>query len=94
MKRGSPLSPLPIIPHVLFPSPQPPYNPAISIFTKIPSESLCREERFENHFVICTYIMAFFKTNLKECELAMKSTSLLACFLVDIYGQVEVIAYF
>lgn len=33
-------------------------------------------------------------SNVKECELPMKSTSLLSRFLVDIYGQVKVIAYF
>ena len=39
-------------------------------------------------------VASFLKSNVKECEVAMKSTSLLSCFLVDIYGQKEVIAYF
>ena len=76
-KRGSRLSPRPIVQRALF--------IIISIFTGIPSESLC---------ILLHLLITFLKSNAKECEVAMKSTSLLSCFLVDIYGQVEVIAYF
>lgn len=75
--RGSRLSPRPIVQRALF--------IIISIFTGIPSESLC---------ILLHLLISFLKSNVKECEVAMKSTSLLSCFLVDIYGQVEGIAYF
>ena len=77
---GSRLSPLPIV------------QRALTIFIGIPSDSLCRERIFK--IILLHSLISFYKRNVKECELAMNNTSLLACFLVDVYGQVEVIAYF
>ena len=86
-KRGSRLSPLPIVQRALTT-----YN-HFYFHWNTHCESLCRGESLQ--IILLHLLISFLNlSNVKECELAMKSTSLLSCFLVDTYGQVEMTAYF